>query len=289
MAIEDFAAVAATGAGLVVGIRAGDERPSSGVLWRDGAVVASEQRLAEAEAYRVVLPGGAEAEAKLAGRDKGTNVAVLRVEAKAPAWEVGEPTGPGAFALALGSDGAGGITARLGVVHRIGPEWHSMAGGRIDRLIVLDARVAGHEEGGPVIDASGRLLGISTLGPRRRVLVIPSATVERVIEPLLREGRVARGWLGVALQPVSLPDGLRAAAGCEAGLMVVSLSAGGPAEQAGVTLGDVLLGVDGEAVRSARGLAERLGSERVGKECVLRVLRAGAVQEVRATVGARPK
>ncbi len=289
MAIEDFAAVAAKAAGLVVGVRAGEGRAGSGVLWRDGAVVASEQGLAEAEGYRVVVPGGAEVKAELAGRDKGTNVAVLRVEAKAVELEKAEPVRVGALALALGSDGAGGITARLGVVHRVGPAWHSLAGGRIDRLIVLDARVAGHEEGGPVVDAVGRVLGISTLGPRRRVLVIPAATVDRVVEPLLREGKVARGWLGVALQPVALPEGVRDAAGGEAGLMVISVSSGGPAAQAGVMLGDVLLGVDGEAVRRARGLAERLAVVGVGGACVLRLLRAGAVQEVRATVGARPE
>ena len=174
----------------------------------------------------------------------------------------------GGFAVALGSDGAGGVTARLGVVHRVGPEWHSMGGGRIDRLIVLDARVAWHEEGGPVLDSAGHVLGISTLGPRRRVLVIPTDTVERSVEALLRDGHVARGWLGVALQPVGLPDAARSAAGSDGGLIVVGLSSGGPAEQAGVLLGDVVLSVDGAAMRSSAG--PRAPRDIAGSWCGLR-------------------
>ena len=286
--MDDFANVVAGAAGLVAGVRAGEGRALSGVVWRDGVVVASEQGLKEADIYRVVLPGGSEATATLVGRDKGTNVAVLRAEGvRGSIKECAEPS-VGGFALALGSDGAGSVTARLGVVHRVGPEWHSMAGGRIDRLIVLDARVAWHEEGGPVLDSAGRLLGISTLGPRRRVLVIPADTVERSVEALLRDGHVARGWMGVALQPVGLPDAARSAAGSDGGLIVVGLSSGGPAEQAGVMVGDVVLSVDGTAMRSPRDLGRHVTSCGVGAACGVRVLRAGTVQELPVTVGARP-
>ena len=286
--MSDFASVVTGASGLVAGVRAGEGRMLAGMVWRDGVVVVSEQGLKEAEGYRVVLPGGGEAAATLVGRDKGTNVAVLRAEAaRGTTIERAEPE-VGGLALALGSDGAGGVTARLGVVHRVGPEWHSIAGGRIDRLIVLDARVAWHEEGGPVLDNAGRLLGISTLGPRRRVLVIPTDTVERSVEALLRDGHVARGWLGVALQPVGLPDAARSAAGSDGGLIVVGLSSGGPAAQAGLMLGDVVLAMDGAAMRSPRDFGRHVTSRGVGAACGLRVLRAGAVQEVPVTVGARP-
>ena len=106
------------------------------------------------------------------------------------------------------------------MVHAIGPEWHSQAGGRIDALLRLDARL-GADEGGPVLTLAGRLLGMSTAGPRRRALVIPAATIDRVLDPLLAEGRIARGWLGVGLQPVMVPDSLREAAGRDSGMMVV--------------------------------------------------------------------
>jgi S1-C subfamily serine protease len=162
-----------------------------------------------------------------------------------------------------------------------------MAGGRIDSLIRLDTRL-GSDEGGPVLSASGGLVGMSTAGPRRRTLVIPAATLARVIDPLLAQGSVPRGWLGVALQPVMVPDSLRAAAGRDSGLMVVGLASSGPAEAAGMLPGDIVLELDGSPVSRPRGLAHLLGGERIGQAVALRVLRAGAVQTVTVTVGTRP-
>ena len=91
-----------------------------------------------------------------------------------------------------------------------------MAGGRIDALIRLDTRL-GADEGGPVLSLAGGLIGMSTSGPRRRTIVIPTATLARVVDPLLAEGRIARGWLGIGLQPVMIPDSLRQSAGWDAG------------------------------------------------------------------------
>jgi S1-C subfamily serine protease len=163
-----------------------------------------------------------------------------------------------------------------------------MAGGRIDRLISLDARLSGQEEGGPVLDAAGGLLGMSTLGPRRRVLIIPAATVSRVLAPLLDEGQVARGWLGLGLQPVSIPAAWQASAGLETGLMVISLVAQGAAEQAGVLPGDILLAVDGMPTLHPRAVARALGATSVGKAVALRLLRGGVPTDLVATVAARP-
>ena len=227
--------------------------------------------------------------ARVAGRDPGTNIAVLRLDgAPEPALLAAEEPRPGALVLALAADGAGGVAVRLGAVHSVGPAWHSRAGGRIDRRIGLDIRLGRGEEGGPVLDAAGGLLGISTLGPRRRVLVIPAATVERVIEPLLTTGRIARGWLGAAVQPVLVPEALRSEAGQSLGLMIIGVTKDGPAAQAGVLMGDILIAVDGAGVGSSSQLAELLGPESVGRQVQLRLIRAGQVQALTATVGARP-
>src|SRR5260370_40252023 len=111
----------------------------------------------------------------------------------------------GRLALSLGAED-GGISVRQGVIHSVGPSWHSRAGGRIDRRITLDIGVTPREEGGPVLAPGSGLLGISTLGPRGRVLVIPAATVDAALDPLLSKGRVEGGWLGTALRPVRLPQ-----------------------------------------------------------------------------------
>jgi len=285
---DALAARVAAGAPAVVSLRSAGHRPRSAVLWRDGVAVASEQALREAERYAAVLPGGHEVAATLAGRDKGSNVAALRLEAPASLPATAPEPKPGSLVLALGADEGGGATARLGVVHRTGPAWTSMAGGRIDALLMLDIRLDAREEGGPVLDAAGRLLGMSTFGPRRRVMVIPAATIARVLPSLLEHGRMPRGWLGVGVQPVALPEALHAPAGAAAGLMLVSLAEGGPAMQAGLLPGDILLTLDGAALAHPRTLAERLGPERVGGEGTLRLLRGGEVKEVSVRIAARP-
>jgi S1-C subfamily serine protease len=274
---------------LVAGIRVRGHSLRSGTLWRKDVVVASEQTLPGAAEVEVVLADGGTFAARVVGRDTGTNIAVLRIDGSPqPAWSAATPPQPGALVLALAADGAGGTAVRLGAVHSVGPAWHSRAGGRIDRRIGLDVRLGRGEEGGPVIDAAGGLLGISTLGPRRRVLVIPAATVERVLEPLLTTGRIARGWLGAAVQPVLVPEALRDEAGQAQGLMVLGVTRDGPAAQAGVLMGDILVALDGAALGSMSRLAELLGPDAVGKRTELRLIRAGTVQSISATVGERP-
>src|SRR5437588_1629513 len=236
-----LAARAAVVRGAIAAIRLADGRHLSATLWQADVAIASEQSLPRRDEFEVVLAGGAVANAKLAGRDPGTNIAALRLERPVdlqPATTNGEATA-GALALAYGADGAGGVRARLGVVNTAAPEWASSAGGRIDRYIVLDIALARAEEGGPVLDAAGARLGITTFGPRGRVLVIPSATIERVLPALLKDGRVARGWLGIGLQPVAVPDALKEQAGQPGGAMVMSIAADSPAAKAGLVAGDI--------------------------------------------------
>ena len=260
----------------------------SGTLWRTDVVVAAEQAFAQVEEAKVVLGDGRSFAAHLAGRDPGTNVVALKLDGTPdPGSLAAADPRPGALALGFGADGAG-LSVRLGVIHSVGPAWHSRAGGRIDRRIILDMTMTGREEGGPVFDGAGGLLGISTLGPRRRVLVIPITTVEGVIEPLLSKGRVERGWLGLALQPVLVPETTQAAAGQSHGLMIMGVAKDGPAAQAGVLAGDILLTIGGDNVSRPAMVAQRLGPETVGQPSELRLLRAGMVLSLTATVATRP-
>ena len=279
--------VAGSGAGLVC-IYPGVRAQRTATLWRPGVLVTSEQGLPPDAAVPAVLPDGSQGQAQLVGRDPGTNVAVLRIEFDGAALPAPAEPRSGGLALALGAASDGSPTARLAMVHGVGPAWDSLNGGRIDRLITLDARLSGQDEGGPVLDAAGGLLGMSTLGPRRRVLVIPAATVDRVLPPLLADGQVARGWLGLGLQPVSIPAGWRASAGLDAGLMVISLAASGPAEQAGVLPGDILLAVGGATAPHMRAVAKALASLAAGTTVTLRLLRGGTPIELSALVATRP-
>jgi S1-C subfamily serine protease len=226
--------------------------------------------------------------AKIAGRDSSTNIAILRLAEPmaSPSITAGEAR-TGAVALAIGADGAGGASARLGLVNLVGPEWHSSRGGLIDRRIVLDVSVGRREEGGPVFDAGGGCLGMSTFGPRGQVIAIPTATIERVVPQLDKDGRIARGWLGVALQAVAVPDALRESADQSSGLMVMSVVEGGPAAQAGIVAGDIILSVDGTPAHRFRKIARHFGADSIGRKADLRLIRSGAVMTVQTTIAER--
>jgi S1-C subfamily serine protease len=272
----------------VVAIRLAHERHITGMLWQSGIVVASEQALPRKDEFEIVAPDGAVVSAKIAGRDPSTNIAILRPDGPiaAPSIRAGEAR-IGAVALAIGADGTGGASARLGLVNLAGPEWHSSRGGRIDRRIVLDIRLAHREEGGPVFDAAGDTLGMSTFGPRGQVLVIPTPTIERVVPQLLKDGRIARGWLGVALQAVAVPDALRETADQSSGLMVMSVIEHGPAAQAGILPGDIILSVDGTSAVRFRKMARHFGADSIGRKADLRLIRSGAVMTVQTTIAER--
>jgi S1-C subfamily serine protease len=272
----------------VVAIRLGHGRHVTGIVWQSDVVVTSEQALPRREDFDLVGPGGAALAARIAGRDPSTNIAILKLAEPVTAQAIAKGEArTGALALAIGADGAGGASARLGLVNLAGAEWHSSRGGLIDRRIVLDLRLAHREEGGPVLDVAGLCLGMSTFGPRGQVIVIPTATIERVAPLLLKDGRIARGWLGVALQAVAVPDALRESPDQSSGLMVMSVVENGPAAQAGIVAGDIILSVDAIPAHRFRRIARHFGSDSIGRKVDVRLIRGGAVLTVQATVAER--
>jgi S1-C subfamily serine protease len=272
----------------VTAIRLGHGRHVTGIVWQSGVVVASEQALPRKEDFELVAPGGTIVAARIAGLDPSTNIAILKPAetVAAPGFAAGEAR-TGAVVLAIGADGTGSASARLGVVNSAGPEWHSSRGGLIDRRIVLDLRLAHREEGGPVFDATGSCLGMSTFGPRGQVIVIPTATIERIVPLLLKDGRIARGWLGVALQAVAVPDALRDSSDQPTGLMVMSVVENGPAAKAGIVAGDIILSVDGTPAYRFRKMARHFGSDSIGRRVEIRLIRSGTVVAVQATIAER--
>jgi len=274
----------------VAAVRVSERAHLAAILWQHDVLVTSEQSLPGRDAYEAALPDGSSVSGRLAGRDPATNVAVIRLDRSlsAPALSASVPR-IGSLVLAAGANGAGRPSARLGMVNTVGPEWHSLRGGRIEARIQLDIRLTGSEEGGPAFDAAGGWLGMTTFGPRGQILVIPAATVARVAPALLASGRVPRGWLGVALRPVAVPDELRQTGGEATGLMVMSLSSEGPAAKAGVVAGDIILSVDGTPARRLRSVLAHLGSDSVGKTVALRLIRGGAIITLEATITERPE
>jgi S1-C subfamily serine protease len=272
---DALAAAVAAAAGRVARIDEGG-RQLSGLLWSEGLIVTAEECLAGEEAA-ATLPDGRSVPAELAGRDPSTDVALLRADTgPISAWPEAATPAAGALALAVGR-GAGPLAA-FGIVAEAGPAWTSAAGGRIDARIRLGFALPHRIEGGAAVDAEGRLLGLAVADPRRRALVIPTATVARAVAALAAHGYVGRGYLGLGLRP------LRRGAD---GLIVVEVTEGGPAAAAGFLVGDVVTTWDGAPVGSMRALAARLGPDAVGRTARLGVTRAGGPLEIAVTVGER--
>jgi len=269
----------------VVAINARRRIPSSGVVWRPGVVVAASHTISRDEDITVVLASGRSAAATLAGRDPTTDLAVLRLdEAAVPPVERGQDGDlqVGRLVLALGRPGPG-ITASLGIISAVGGEWRTWQGGRVERFVRLDLAIYDGFSGGPLVEAGGKVLGLNTSGlSRAMALALPASTVDRVTDQLLASGRVSRGYLGLAVQPVRLPEPLGL------GLVVVKLEAGGPAEKAGVLLGDILTALDGRELADPGDILGALGSERVGTGIQLQLLRGGEPRTLQATVAERP-
>lgn len=254
----------------------------SGFAWREDLVATAEEALPEAGPFEAVLPGGEARPAVLVGRDPSTDLALLRVEggglaparAGGPAPRVGEPV------LALGArDGLPLVAA--GIAGFSGPAWRSLRGGLIDARIELDLDLSPAAEGALALDAHGAAFGMVVLAPRGRAIVIPSATVERVAPRLVSHGRVARGYVGLGLQPIGIDGGGR-------GLLVVSVAEDGPGARAGLRQGDIVTDLDGEAIAGMRDLLRALGPDRVGSDATLRFRRAGEPREAVIAIAERP-
>lgn len=273
----------------VVAIRNASRRHVSGLVLEPDVVISSEQAMGDRDEYEIVTADGRSSRARIVGRDPGTNILALRLNERI---ELSSSTAAvprvGGLVLALAANFDGTTVARLGAMRSVGDSWFSRAGGRIDQRVALDIRLQRTEEGGPVLDASGALLGMSTLGRPGEVLVIPTATLTRVVPQLLANGRVTRGWLGVTLQPVAVPDALVEQAGQRIGMMVMSIAEQGPAAQAGLVAGDVLLTLDGVALPDRRQLLARLSEENVGKSMELGLIRGGHIVKQATRIGSHP-
>jgi S1-C subfamily serine protease len=266
----------------LVSIQSGRSR-LSGFSWRPGLIVAAENALPDDDEHSIVAHDGASTPARVVGRDPSTDVALLRLERNDLPRAPSAPGAPTAGALALvASAREGASTAALGVVSFVGPQWRSLRGGLIDARIELDAALARSSEGGLALDASGQALGMAVFGPRRRTLVIPMTTIDRVADVLATKGRIARGYLGLSLQPVKLDAG-------GIGAMATSVDPKGPGAAAGVRQGDIIVAWDGAPIRGVHQLVRALGPDSVGASVRLTLRRGGEPIETTLTIGERPE
>lgn len=276
----------------VVAVLGGRRGSSSGILWRPGLVVTAEELLETDEDIQILRPDGSRVPASLVGRDPSTDIALLRTEEQPMAdTSFGETSElrAGHLVVAAGRQ-AEGLSAALGIVALAGGPWRSLRGGHIERRLHLNLRLDARSEGGAALDARGRIIGMAVLGPLRRVIVIPSETIDRVAQHLLDHGRVARGYLGLGLQPVRIDQATADKAGLAAptGLIVISVDPDGPGQKADLRQGDILIRWDAEPLPSVRRIYALLGPESVGRSVALDILRAGEHMNLAVEIGERP-
>ncbi len=287
---RDLAAIVEAAGPGVVRVEARRRLPASGIVWADGVVVTANHVVQRDENIAVGLPDGGKVEATLAGRDPGTDVAVLRVPAtvSAPAARGGvEDLRVGHLVLALGRPGRT-VRATLGIVSALGESWRTPEGSQVERYLQTDAPFHPGFSGGPLVDAAGRVLGLNTTALVRGFsLTIPAATLQRVAETLLVHGRVRRGYLGIGAQPVRLGAETERTLGQRTGLLVLSIEPGSPAERGGLYVGDILTGFDGQPVTEIEDLMALLAADRIGQAVPLRIVRAGTLQDRTVAVGER--
>jgi S1-C subfamily serine protease len=274
----------------VVRVDARQRMPASGIAWAGDLVVTAHHVVERDEAIDIGLPDGSQTNAVLVGRDPTTDLALLRVDGAGltpPTWLEDSELRVGQLALALGRPGRS-VQATLGVVSALGDGWRTGAGGQISRYLQTDVVMYAGFSGGPLVDVAGRVAGLNSSALARGVSVsLPTATVRRVVETLLAHGKVRRGYLGVSTQRIRLPGQAAEQAGQETGLLVNQVVEGGPAEAAGLFLGDTILAVAGEPVRHHDDLLARLSGDRVGAAVPFRILRGGQVMDVSVVIGER--
>lgn len=262
-----------TGEQAVAAVHGRPQIPSSGILWRDGVVVTTDHTLKRHEDLSITLPNGQTLPATLAGRDTGTDIAVLKIpETGALAAKLADAASlkPGNLVLALGRRGENGVTVSFGVLSALGSAWRTWRGGAVDTFIRPDLNIYPGFSGGALVNTEGHVIGLNTSAlTRGSGVTLPALTVGRVVEDLLARGHVRRGYLGVGLHPVELP-------GNRTGLIILSIEPDGPAAKAGVFVGDVLISLEGQPVTDTDDVQAHLAGDRVGQPLHAELVRGGA-------------
>jgi S1-C subfamily serine protease len=268
----------------------GRRRPASGIVYADGVIVTTMRVVGGEDGAQVRQQDGKVADAELAGWDPATSLAVLRAGGLTapPLAPSSAPVRVGHFAVALARSWSNSITASAGVIAVIGGPLQTGRRRAIDHVFRTTAPMHDGFAGGAFLDAAGGLIGLTTAASIRGLtVVIPASIVWNAAATIREHGRVKRGYVGIAGQPVTLTDRQRAATGRERGLVVLAVTNGGPAQQAGVLVGDVLLAFDGTSIESPEELIDLLLATGAGHTAKVGALRGDVPVELTVTAGER--
>lgn len=292
-ALSESMAAAVEKAGAATVLVSGRRRmPASGIAYAADLILTADHVLERDDDIPVGLPDGSQVTGKLAGRDPGSDLAVLRLArpAAAVAEAALQEARIGQLVLALGRPSQDGIQASLGVISAVGGPVRTGRGGLLERYLRTDAIPYPGFSGGPLVDTAGRVVGVNTSGLARGAsLAIPAGLAWQVAANLAQYGSVKRGYLGVRSQPVPIQVAQQKALGREqaTGLLLVGVEDGSPAEAGGLLVGDIVVGLADQAVGDPDELLARLTGAAVGQPAPVEILRGGQPRTVTVTIGER--
>ena len=263
---------------------------ASGVVYAQDIVLTADHVLEREQDITVVTADNRTLPAQFVGRDRSSDLAVLRVPAlnATPATFSETAARVGQLILAVGRTEQDGPMASTGIVSTVGGPLRSQSGATLERYIRTDAIPYPGFSGGPLIDTEGRVLGVLTTGLVNGVpLAIPTNITKGIADTIVKHGSIKRGYLGISSQLVELPPAQRGGRTQENGLLIVNVEENSPAQRGGILLGDILVAIDGHAINDSEDLHVVLNGDRVGKTIPVDVIRGNTPQTLQVTVGER--
>ncbi|HUQ75305.1 MAG TPA: Do family serine endopeptidase [Burkholderiales bacterium] len=269
----------------------------SGVIVSTSGYILTNHHVVEAaDEIEIALADGKKLLAKVVGNDPETDIAVLRVTSEnLPAISFGtsETLSVGDVVLAIGNPFGVGQTVTSGIVSALGRT--GLGINTFENFIQTDAAINPGNSGGALIDAAGNLVGINTAifsrsgGSMGIGFAIPVSTAKMVLEQIVKNGTVTRGWIGVEVQEITPPQAESFKLGTTRGALIAGVLRGGPADKAGVKPGDVLVEVQGKPVADPAGMLNLIAALAPGQSAKVKLKRQGQDVDATVTVGRRPK
>jgi S1-C subfamily serine protease len=264
--------------------------PASGVVWKKNLVVTTDHSLARISEVQIRTASGEIISGAIAGRDPSTDVAIIQAARDLQPLEISTTSlKAGQLGVILGRANGGRVLSVLTMISGTDSNYKNWRGGTFDQFIRLDSAPFPGFSGSALLMPNGTIAGINTAAFSRHFgLTIPGSNIERLVERIQTKGSIGRPYLGLMMQPVRLPEKFRKEAGTEIGLLLIGTENGSPAEQAGLNVGDIVVGLNGKTVNSIEELHDVLGAESIGTEIKITILRGGKIENIQTKVGERP-
>jgi S1-C subfamily serine protease len=291
---KEISEVVARAGKSIVAVDGRSGHTSSGIVWRSNMILTAAHAIRHEARIGVIFGPDRSVQAHLAGKDRDTDIAVLKLDqdVEAEPMPLGEGTtlSVGDFTVAVARSRRGNIVASAGIISGLMGEWR-LGRTRIDQFIRPDLTLYPGFSGGVLLGPSGAVVGMNTSGlVRGRPITIPALTLSRIAEEISLKGHVAQPYVGLVMQPVRIPESVQSRAGVktQAGLLVMHVEPAGPAERGGVLIGDILTEMDGQSFDDLDDLQQILGRKGIGQSVETVLIRGGMKSQISIQIGERP-